>query len=416
MQQKNVQQKNFLHQLLIGAIAILVIAYMVLQLKLSVGDLLTVQTVELATYEETYEATGYIIRNEKIISSTTTGEISYLVRDNQKVSSNTNLLAIYSNPSDAELQNQVNVLKNKIAVLEKSASSMSNNIVAIDDSINSLMLQSIRKIESNSITGALFGADDLLITMNRKAALKGTIDFKTLKQTLEHEVTYLENSMSGQKTVVRADRAGYFYSTVDGYESVFLPSALDKMSLENYETLVSSKPNLIASNTAVGKIVYDSKWYIICKINKKVTGELRAGRTYDFEYLHTNNLRIPMTFERSISRTDSDDVIAIFHSQEMPDDFSFKREQPLKIVMKSYEGLEVPTGAIRRRNGESGVYIVKGNIVLFRKVEILYERRGSFICKLPDDKDKAAVSKTDLSLYDMIIIGGKNIYDGKVLK
>ncbi|MDD2268641.1 MAG: HlyD family efflux transporter periplasmic adaptor subunit, partial [Eubacteriales bacterium] len=174
MQQKNVQQKNFLHQLLIGAIAILVIAYMVLQLKLSVGDLLTVQTVELATYEETYEATGYIIRNEKIISSTTTGEISYLVRDNQKVSSNTNLLAIYSNPSDAELQNQVNVLKNKIAVLEKSASSMSNNIVAIDDSINSLMLQSIRKIESNSITGALFGADDLLITMNRKAALKGT--------------------------------------------------------------------------------------------------------------------------------------------------------------------------------------------------------------------------------------------------
>ena len=410
------QQKNFLHQLLIGGIAILVIAYMVLQLKLSVGDLLTVQTVELATYEETYEATGYIIRNEKIISSTTSGEISYLVRDNQKVAANTNILAIYSNPSDAELQNQVNVLKSKIAVLEKSASALSNNLVAIEDSINALMLQSIRKIEANDVTGALYGADDLLIMLNRKYALKGQIDFATLKQTLEHEVTYLENSMSGQKTVVKADKAGYFYSEVDGYESIFLPSALDNLSLENFETLVSSKPNFVASNTAVGKMVYDSKWYLVCKINKKIAAELKAGKSYDFEYLHTNNLRIGMTFERAISRTDTDDVIAVFHSQEMPDGFSFKREQPLKIVLKSYEGLEVPTGAIRRRNGESGVYIVKGNIVLFRKVEILYERRGSFICKLTDTADKAAVSKTDLSLYDMVIIGGKNMYDGKVLK
>lgn len=410
------KQKNFLQQFLIGAVAIMIIAYMILQLKLSVGDLVTVQTVELASYEETFEVTGYIIRNEKVIGSSTNGEISYLVRDNQKVAADTRVLAVYSDVEDAKKQNQINALKNKIAILEKSSSALSLDLNSIEDQINVLTLQSIQKIEANDLAGAIFNSGDLLILQNRKQAIKGIVDFATLKQALEHEVTYLENSMSGQKTIVKADRAGYFYSNVDGYESVFLPSALDNMSLENFDALVSSQPNLIVSNTAVGKIVYDSKWYFICKMDKRIVNSFSKGKAYEFDYLHTNNMRIPMVFNRAVIRTDSEEAIAIFHSQTMPEDFGFKREQPVNIVLKAYQGLEVPTDAIRRRGGENGVYIVKGNIVSFRKVEILFERRGSFICKLQDEENKAFVSQTHLSLYDMVIVGGKNMYHGKVLK
>ncbi|HBL84204.1 MAG: hypothetical protein A2Y17_07885 [Clostridiales bacterium GWF2_38_85] len=412
-------QKGILHQILIGGIAIMVIAYMVLQLTLSVGDLVTAETVELASYEDTLDVTGYILRNEKIISSTTQGTISYLADDNEKVYAGMNVVMVYSDSNDALIQKQIIECKRKIDILKKSSSTAvsTTNIINIENSIHQSLTDSIRKINNNNFTGALYSEDELLILMNRKNALKSQGENYELQiSALNNEVSRLENSIKGNKTTFYADKSGYFYSNVDGYESIFTISALNQLSVDSYYNLIASDPSLISINAAIGKIVYDSKWYFLCTVDKRTASTLTTGGIYDFSYIYSNNTAIKMKLEKFVSQTDNENVVAVFSSQEMPNDFSFKREQPVKIQLKKYEGLEVPTTALRKKDGKNGVYIIQGNVVQFREVEILFEQKDYFIVALPDSNNKAYLSETKLSLYDLMIIGGKNIYDGKVLK
>ena len=412
-------QKAIMQQILIGAIAIMVIAYMVLQLTLSVGDLVTVETVEMTSYEDTYDVTAYILLNERIISSTTQGAISYLVDDNEKVYTGMEIATVYSDPEDAEIQRQINEYSKKIEILKKSSSEAisTTNIVSIDNSIQQLIAQTIREVNNNKLTSALYSKDELLVMMNRKESLKSEAESYDLQiSALNNEILRLKASINGNKVSSVADRSGYFYSTFDGYESLFTISALNNLTIDNYKTLIGSTPNFALVNSAIGKIVYDSKWYFLCEIDKITSSRFKIGGLYKFSFLHSNDIEIKMKLEKYVSQTDNEKMVAVFSSQELPNDFSFKREQPVKIQLESFEGLEVPTTALHKKDGKTGVYIVKGNIVQFREIEILSEQRGYVIAAFPDEDNKALISPTKLSLYDLIIVGGKNIYDGKVLK
>ena len=53
--------------------------------------------------------------------------------------------------------------------------------------------------------------------------------------------------------------------------------------------------------------------------------------------------------------------------------------------------------------------------MVFKEIDVLYEDNGVYICALPDENHKAYVSETKLSLYDMVIVSGTDLYVGKVL-
>ena len=70
-----IQKSQPLRQLAMAAVALLVIAYIVLQLVLSVGDIVTIQTAQYATVTETLDLSACIVRDETVLYNNTRGAL-----------------------------------------------------------------------------------------------------------------------------------------------------------------------------------------------------------------------------------------------------------------------------------------------------------------------------------------------------
>ena len=75
------------------------------------------------------------------------------------------------------------------------------------------------------------------------------------------------------------------------------------------------------------------------------------------------------------------------------------RVQSAKIVFDEYEGLKIPRKAIRFKNKDKGVYVLLGNDITFKKIDVIYE----------NEDDDFVISKNTSNeeyvlLYDQILM------------
>ena len=83
--------------------------------------------------------------------------------------------------------------------------------------------------------------------------------------------------------------------------------------------------------------------------------------------------------------------------------------QRAKLTVAEISGLRVPSSAVRVLDGgQTIVYIIKEGVCRPRNITILFEKSG--YCVVAEAK-----TKNDVDLYDRIITGDKNLYDGKVI-
>ena len=81
-----------------------------------------------------------------------------------------------------------------------------------------------------------------------------------------------------------------------------------------------------------------------------------------------------------------------------------------KVVVNSYGGLRVSRKALRYNDeGAQGVYVIRGQSLAFKYVDVVYWGKDYVICS-GDVKDDY------LMMYDQVVTEGKDLYDGKVIK
>ena len=61
------------------------------------------------------------------------------------------------------------------------------------------------------------------------------------------------------------------------------------------------------------------------------------------------------------------------------------------------------------------VYILYGNSIKFVEIVPLYSSNNYVICDPDPDTSELMTSET-LTLYDEVVVGGKDLYDGKMVK
>ena len=87
------------------------------------------------------------------------------------------------------------------------------------------------------------------------------------------------------------------------------------------------------------------------------------------------------------------------------------RQQSADIVFTSYAGLRVPKEAIRvDEDGQVGVYILEGSNASWKSVNILHDNGETYVVEL----DQSSVN--NLWPGDEIIVTGRDLYDGKVVR
>ena len=413
--------KRFFAQFGTALLSASIVGYVFLQLMLNVGTMVEVESASYATISQKAELTAYLFRDEHVIPAGESGTACYLVSDGEKVMKGADIAVIYTEDDDAARQLRINEIDARIEVLNKSSVSdgaSTTNVSLIDESIAGVTLAMIRDVDGNALDKALRDREELMVLFNRRHSLVHSVSYTAELSKLYNERTELVAAMHGESYVTKSPESGYFYSTVDGYENVFTSEAMETLTAETFETLSESVPDRALIAGSAGKIVDNSTWYIAVSLDKRSAEKFRVGREYPITFQYSNGAVLNMRVHRRVSRTDTDDTIVVFSTKVMPEGFDYSRCQTVELTKAEYAGLRISASAIRVSNGETGVFVVLGNRVAFKKAEVIYSYAGYCICKVPlnpdypNQDDIAYNSRTELSLHDTVITEGSGIYDG----
>jgi len=136
---------------------------------------------------------------------------------------------------------------------------------------------------------------------------------------------------------------------------------------------------------------------------------LKTGRIYTLSFQYSSVGDIPARVAEIKSDETSDEVVVIFSVERLNPEIALLRNENVTIKFYNYSGIKVDRSSLRLVNGELGVYIKYGDVVKFRKINIIYETEDYIVSGLTDSGDSY------LSMYDEIIVTGKDLYIDKKL-
>lgn len=397
--------------------------YAVFQILPTFTHTIKTETALMVSLYDTCETTGYVFRSEQLVEKPGEGETVTLVKDGERVSRGQLFANVYTDASSAGLQEQINAIDRKIEILSKSVvdtdlyvTDITKTDVEIESSLNALF----EKVANRDLTDAVSIENSLLVSLNKKKLITNmTSSYQNEIASLQSERGALQSRIRSVSRALYASSAGYFYGDVDGYEHIFTPDVLDSLTLDSFHSLIAASAE--PTTGVAGKLVTDFVWYLVCEADKYAVAGYEKGHSYRLRFpSFSDDVLVNMKLTQILSETASDTALLVFRGNTAPEGFPYLRQQTAEIIGQSYTGLAVPKKAVRIVEGKQGVYILDGDIVRFRRVEVLFEDEEYYIVSpeapIPDEPQTEDVPvERYLALYDSIIVSGKDLFDGKIV-
>lgn len=403
-----------------AVLCLVLIAYIIYHLTGGLRSEIETTPATLVTAESTYVSSVTLLRNEKLVYSPVNGEVSYLYNDGDKVAQNTAVAEVYPISGSGDIRKRIIEIDRAIRLLQSSNMSDSEkrtDTASTDILIRNNLYKLLDAADSGNISHADIISDNFLIQLNRRRIItKSTSNFNKQIAALEAEKKSLSANLPQSESTVMTDCAGYFYTTLDGYENILSSENIASMSYREYlaaASLPAENYDKALGQYPIGKIVTDYMWYIACEIDLSELHNYESGKTYSIKFPYNNDTSLTVELYRILSEAGSDTAVLIFRTGNLPSNFSYLRHQTVQIVREYYTGYRVPVSAVRVVNGKAGVYILQGSKVMFRRIDALYEYDG-YIVVAERDESRADYQKW-LSKNDFIITKGTDLYDGKII-
>ncbi len=420
-------------------VSALLVFYLVYQLyQHAYTKIVTEQALSLELSDE-IEGLGITIRDEMLIENEYSGVIVPAVTEGGKVSKGQTIAYVFKTADDAnaynriiEIDEQIEEFKSMETAKEESASIdklLNERLTSLADAINSGDLELVDEIRA-----------DITYLLNKRQIYKHDVDnFNARIEELQAEKERLEAKYDIVPQIVKASNAGYYVSTVDGHENELGTESSKNLTPGDIDNLLDNL-TYVDTSKYIGKIADDYKWHLVSAISAEDAEKLTVGKTYTIKlpYAEVGSVRATLA---SVNHTEGEDrAVVLFTCNYLLSELTAIRSQPIVIEVRSYEGIGIKTDAIRTQTvtqeltvsasdayqygviaeGDEdvvvtydvekvGVYVLWGNEVIFRYVDILYSREGVTVVR------NNISDSSYLKLYDEVIVEGRDLYDGKIV-
>ena len=361
------------------------------------------------TAKDTQVFTGYIFREETVLTSYAGGLCTYNYYDGEKVPANRCVAEVYRYGNETVIR-QITEIKKQIEILRRSMSLGRLTLSEVEQKIELVSYEITKKNAEGDTAAANTLSDELLVLMAKKDLLaSGKSDYEAEIAVLKGQKTALEISLGIPSETVTAPCAGYFYAGTDGYEEILTSAAIDTLDMDTFTRLTQTAPT--AKTNAIGTLLTSVQWYYVTKTTEKDAEGFLAGTSYDCLFLDNSYTEsIPMKLVSKEVR--NGEALLTFFASYLPRDFDLSRVQRIETTRHAYDGLRIPAETVRAENGITFVYVFDNGTAEKREVQILWEQNGYYIISKSFESESGL---PHLKLNDLIIVNDTELYEGKFI-
>ena len=420
LKKKDIKIKQPVINAVVTVAAISLLLYVVFQLVGNSNLMVSTQKTQVVTDTDYAYGKGYIFRDETVILSDS-GIVDRLVPDGARVRVGSVYAELYSsaglgNGKTQQLQEKLDELGKTIDRIGELSSS--NTEVSDLGRVNESLLQAYYDYVSLVVNGEMEAAD-----VRGEQLLDAIVDYRIITgrdgaaenilSSLKAERSALLSNLGAVTKSYVDDKSFYFFYEIDGYEEIFSSNAVADMSAESLNELINTS-SVEYDGVVVGKKAHTAKWYMAMPVDEAESYTFLEGSTYAVT-LTSSSRSINMLLEKVY--VGDDGAYLLFSSYDLSKISDLGRAQDIKIKLASCTGYRIPREALVSLDGESGVYILVGSTVEFRRVTVIAEKGMYYIANTREsDADEGSVSSIPyLKVNDLIITSGNDLYDGKRL-
>ncbi len=402
-------------------IAIAVVAFLALLFvmgQLYVKNAENSITTEIALADSAVKSVSvdmFAVRDEKIITSSGVNVVS-AVKDGCRVSSSDTVAYSFADSTSAGniiRMAEINELLDYYGSLMNKSATVAGNTQVYDDEI-------FNDLYSFS---AMISKGNFLSLSDEQSAIRDAITSKQTATGVELDVTDTITSLrseysqlkasTGKYTEIKSGGTGYYISGTDGYEGVLDYKSVDDWTIEEVQNAFEAVPSATVS-TQIGRLVHGYYWYLVCIADTSDVMNLKEGskKTIVFPDSSVDDITAQIY---SIRSDPSGKTLLVFRCNLMNEELATLRCDNAKIILENHEGYRVDNRAIRvNEDNETGVYVVTGSVMKFKKVNIVYSTDDYSIVTNPY-RDDVTMRGKYINLYDEYIIEGMDLKDGKLI-
>lgn len=362
------------------------------------------------------EFKGVFIRDEEVRTYSGAGAISYNVADGGKLGNGTVIAEIY--PSDEQIgrNREIEQLEKELDILKKiqnPGTSESAQPASLSESIEESYRSMIYSRDMRDYDALKSDMEDLLVQMSTYQIItKQVSGFSQQITDINSRLAELKSESVKPTETIKSDRSAYFVSYCDGYETELNSEKLDSLTIAEINSISDRRSD---DKTIVGKMIDGYGWYLAGVIDNS-RKEYTIGSSVKLRFDSAAD-----TFGAVITdiRDEGDPAksIIIVRCSQFNYDLVQHRAEKCELIKGTYHGLKVPREAIRFRevtaetptsaDGEEpevstvsykGVYIMKGEQVEFKKIDVIYEGSDYVLSRVHDE------DSSYLALYDDIML------------
>lgn len=401
-------------------------------------------TTEAALYGEvsdSIQVQGFAVRDEEIINLDYSGVLNYRVANGSRVSKGGTIADVFLSESDAAAQNLADRLEREIRSLSSLAKPMDYYLSAsastgdqIYDSLNGILMD----VQQNDFSGVSVLKENLLFTLSRKQVISGeesAEDYAQRVSELEQEKEQLSAGAGKAVGSVEAPQAGYFIASADGLEKVVDIKKIKSITASQAEQLLAMNSGESAPSS-VGKICSDFKWYLVCIFDDEAMIKFEGVEEVTLDIPFASTATIPAKIIATNRDGKTGKTAMVLECSYMDADLAMVRNETIQVNVKTYSGVLVSERALRFcdieyeeddgnggtvkkvKKNVKGIYVMYGGQLDFVQIFSEKDVNGYAVCKteLSEAEQENLVTERTVQLYDQVVVGGVDLYDGKIVQ
>lgn len=359
----------------------------------------------------------FVVRDEKVISKGASVATIPMVQDGDKVAKGDLFSIVCDSTEDASAYLEAEKIRGKIQRYEQFSNKQSLSAIDIeklDKEIDLLFTNMLDCANKQNFSDYTRFADSLKDKLTNRQIAVGVqnIDLDAKITALKSKLAELEvKELTTRKLF--SDHAGYYVSKLDANESIIPYSNINDVTPAQIEQAIIGAENSSISEKS-GKIISSFNWYLLAAVNNEQVTDLIIGDKKELLIGKNGEIALLATVH-AINRVHGEKTAIVFICNQMNETYANLRAEDAKIVLSTYTGYKINNAAIRTKDNVKGVYAVRNNVVVFRKLNLLESHETYSIAEIPSSKSSGDAYKS-IQLYDEIIVEGKNLYEGKIVK